>query len=106
MVVNRADVFDQANLILKMNALCFEDHVYVLQEEIKILATQVFVNPFKEVDEMLAKEREEMREKEAAEHAAAVEPPKPGNRKEEEAMEAARRAKKRANAGQSAFISL
>ncbi|KAH9285817.1 Peptidyl-prolyl cis-trans isomerase-like 2 [Echinococcus granulosus] len=63
-------------------------------EEIKLLSTQVFVNPFKEVDEMLTRERQALKEKEAA----AVndqEAPKPGNRREEEAMEAAKRAKKR-----------
>ncbi|KAL5964342.1 RING-type E3 ubiquitin-protein ligase PPIL2 [Taenia solium] len=63
-------------------------------EEIKLLSTQVFVNPFKEVDEMLARERQALREKEADE-ANDQEAPKPGNRREEEAIEAVKRAKKR-----------
>lgn len=52
------------------------------------------MNPFKEVDEMLARERQTLKEKEAAE-TNYQEAPKPGNRREEEAMEAAKRAKKR-----------
>ncbi|VDK38660.1 unnamed protein product [Taenia asiatica] len=67
-------------------------------EEIKLLSTQVFVNPFKEVDEMLARERQALKEKEADE-TNDQEAPKPGNRREEEAIEAAKRAKKRGNFG-------
>lgn len=63
-------------------------------EEIKILACQVFVNPYKEVDEMLARERKEAKEKETLAQKT-QEIPKPGNRREEEAMEATKRAKKR-----------
>nr|CUU00241.1 hypothetical transcript [Hymenolepis microstoma] len=66
-------------------------------EEVKLLSTQVFVNPFKEVDEMLAKEREALKEKEAAD-LREIEAPKPGNRHEEEIMEAVKRAKKRGHA--------
>lgn len=66
-------------------------------EEVKLLSTQVFVNPFKEVDEMLAKEREALKEKDAAD-SREIEAPKPGNRHEEEIMEAAKRAKKRGHA--------
>ncbi|KAL5111953.1 hypothetical protein TcWFU_004363 [Taenia crassiceps] len=54
----------------------------------------IFVNPFRDVDEMLARERQALKEKEAAEMND-QEAPKPGNRREEEAMEAAKRAKKR-----------
>lgn len=56
------------------------------------------MNPFKEVDEMLAREREALKEKEASEikEQASV---KPGNRREEEAMEAAKRANKRGLSG-------
>ncbi|VDK85358.1 unnamed protein product [Dibothriocephalus latus] len=67
-------------------------------EEIKILACQVFVNPYKDVDEMLAKERKEAKEKEAIAQKT-QEMPKPGNRHEEEAMEATKRAKKRGLSG-------
>nr|VZH98608.1 unnamed protein product [Spirometra erinaceieuropaei] len=67
-------------------------------EEIKILACQVFVNPFKDVDEMLAKERKEAKEREATAQKT-QEMPKPGNRREEEAMEATKRAKKRGLSG-------
>lgn len=66
-------------------------------EEVKLLSTQVFVNPFKEVDEMLAKERQALKEKEAAD-LRELETPKPGNRREEEALEAAKRARKRGHA--------
>ncbi|KAM7541013.1 hypothetical protein Aperf_G00000021067 [Anoplocephala perfoliata] len=69
-------------------------------EDVKLISTQVFVNPFKEVDEMLAREREVLKEKEAADLKEQA-TPKPGNRREEEAMEAAKRAKKR---GHSEFV--
>ncbi|VUZ48631.1 unnamed protein product [Hymenolepis diminuta] len=63
-------------------------------EEVKLLSTHVFVNPFKEVDEMLTKERQALKEREEAD-LKEIETPKPGNRREEEMMEAAKRAKKR-----------
>ncbi|KAM3177863.1 hypothetical protein ACTXT7_003700 [Hymenolepis weldensis] len=66
-------------------------------EEVKLLSTHVFINPFKEVDEMLTKERKALKEREEAD-LKEVETPKPGNRREEEIMEAAKRAKKRGHA--------
>ncbi|CAL8091312.1 unnamed protein product [Calicophoron daubneyi] len=61
-------------------------------EEIRILNCEIYVDPFKEVEEMLAKER--------AETASAppkddniIERPKPGNRREEEALAAEERAR-------------
>uniref|UniRef100_A0A183TE67 PPIase cyclophilin-type domain-containing protein n=1 Tax=Schistocephalus solidus TaxID=70667 RepID=A0A183TE67_SCHSO len=74
-------------------------------EEIKILACQVFVNPYKEVDEMLARERKEAKEKETLAQKTQV-IPKPGNRREEEAMEATKRAKKRGLSGRPHFKSV
>ncbi len=68
-------------------------------EEIKLMACQVFMNPFKEVDEMLARERQALKEKEEADQKE-QDTPRPGNRREEEAMEAAKRAKKRGATGE------
>lgn len=71
-------------------------------EEIKLMACQVFVDPFKEVDEMLERERQALKEKQAAD-IEEQETPKPGNRREEEALAAAKRAKKRGHNGELLF---
>lgn len=62
------------------------------QDEIQIITCEVYVNPFKEVEEMLAKERSQ------ASYAPPLNPnieimtrPKPGNRTEEEALAAENR---------------
>ncbi|KAL3316223.1 RING-type E3 ubiquitin-protein ligase ppil2, partial [Cichlidogyrus casuarinus] len=76
-------------------------------EQIKILATQVFVDPFKEADETLLKEREEQKTRETAYKGSSLDADrftmvngipmeiKPGNRREEEALEALQRSKRK-----------
>ncbi|TGZ46907.1 hypothetical protein CRM22_011076 [Opisthorchis felineus] len=61
-------------------------------EEIQILNCEVFVDPFKDVEEMLAKERARGIETEPN-LSEKLSRPKPGNRREEEALEAEDRAR-------------
>ncbi|GAA52686.1 peptidyl-prolyl cis-trans isomerase-like 2 [Clonorchis sinensis] len=65
-------------------------------EEIQILNCEVFVDPFKDVEEMLAKERARGIETEQQEPnpSEKLSRPKPGNRREEEALEAEDRARR------------
>ncbi|THD19368.1 Peptidyl-prolyl cis-trans isomerase 4 [Fasciola hepatica] len=64
-------------------------------EEIQIINCEVFVNPFKEVEEMLAKERAQAADAPAGSNVNAMTRPKPGNRREEEALAAEDRARRR-----------
>ncbi|KAF6768337.1 hypothetical protein AHF37_03178 [Paragonimus kellicotti] len=61
-------------------------------EEIQILNCEVFVDPFKEVEEMLSKERMQASQSEPTN--PSLSRPKPGNRREEEALEAEERARR------------
>ncbi|KAF7236168.1 hypothetical protein EG68_11749 [Paragonimus skrjabini miyazakii] len=61
-------------------------------EEIQILNCEVFVDPFKEVEEMLSKERMQASQSEPVN--PSLSRPKPGNRREEEALEAEERARR------------
>ncbi|KAF8568469.1 hypothetical protein P879_07866 [Paragonimus westermani] len=61
-------------------------------EEIQILNCEVFVDPFKEVEEMLSKERTQASQSEPTN--PSLSRPKPGNRREEEALEAEERARR------------
>ncbi|CAH8501428.1 unnamed protein product [Schistosoma margrebowiei] len=63
-------------------------------EDIQIINCEVYVDPFKDVDEMLSKERANYSEEINTDNADKNVHPKPGNRREEEALEAAERAKR------------
>ncbi|KAH8859151.1 RING-type E3 ubiquitin-protein ligase PPIL2 [Schistosoma japonicum] len=63
-------------------------------EDIQILNCEVYVDPFKDIDEMLIRERANHNEESNIDNTDKPLHPKPGNRREEEALEASERAKR------------
>nr|AAW26216.1 SJCHGC08874 protein [Schistosoma japonicum] len=63
-------------------------------EDIQILNCEVYVDPFKDIDEMLIRERANRNEESNIDNTDKPLHPKPGNRQEEEALEASERAKR------------